>query len=71
METLTESLVRDCEENPVKSRHHEWTGSEQGQYDSLHHRGRTLYDNLRTKYNVSHRVAFSIALDKHGKKKVL
>lgn len=61
-------IVEDCEANPVRSREHLWEAGQQAQYNSLAARGRTLYDNLRTKYDVSHGDAFAVALEFHGRK---
>lgn len=69
MSTITAAMIEQAETHPVGSRHHEWTGTEQAEYDSLHHRGRTLYDNLRTQYDASHADAYAAALAAHGHSK--
>jgi len=63
---VTEEMLREAIENPEKSRHHEWQEGEQEQYDFLRARGRGLYDNLRTKFDVSHAEAYDTALFKYG-----
>lgn len=59
-------MIDDCIDNPVRSRHHEWIAGEQEDYDCLPARGRSLYDNLRTKHNLSHAVAWTISFNKFG-----
>lgn len=61
----------DMPENQVQSVHHNFTGKQQTAYDCLCARGRTLYDQLRTQYGVSHGDAFGAALTRHGLSKVL
>lgn len=60
------AMLEDCLKNPVPSRHHEWFGSEQSQYSSLHWRGRSLYDSLRTKYDLDHYTAYDMAHMMYG-----
>lgn len=61
-----ETDVAEVEANPVRSRHHQWVSNEKEQYDSMHWRGRTLYDNLRTQKDYSHSLAFWTAWVKYG-----
>lgn len=59
-------MIAQCEENPILSRPHEWLAGEQADYDSLKSRGRTLYDNLRTQFDVGHADAYTVAGEQHG-----
>lgn len=61
--------IRICEEQPVRSDHHNWVLGQQAEYDSLHHRGRSLYDNLRTQFGWGHQDAYTVALEEHGASK--
>lgn len=45
---------------------HEFTGTQQSEYDSLSSRGRTMYDVLRWTENETHARAFTRALNEHG-----
>jgi len=63
-------IVQDCIDNPVRSRHHDWAPGEQYGYNHLTHKGRSLYDNLRTKYDFSHRQALIFATIEFGTKNV-
>jgi len=54
--------------HPRPSRDHTFTDEEKSMYDSLTHQGRTLYDGLRTEFNVIHMSAFVWALDLYGSK---
>jgi len=49
---------------------HHFTGDEQAQYDSLKHRGRSMYDDLRWHHGKSHDEAYAEALATHGSKPV-
>lgn len=69
MSAVTAAMVAQAEANPVRSRAHDWEPGEQAEYDSLHHRGRSLYDNLRTQFDASHGDAYAAALDAHGHSK--
>lgn len=68
MRTLQEwsDMLEDCLRNPVDSRQHVWYGNEESQYVSLDWRGRWLYDNLRTKYNIEHHEAYDKARMMYG-----
>lgn len=66
--SITYEMVDHCIDHPMKSRNHEFTGNEQREYDMLKARGRTLYDNLRTQFNIEHVPAYVWALDLYGKK---
>lgn len=46
---------------------HQWGPGQQAQYDSLHHRGRSRYDLLRTHLGWTHAAAYQFALKRHGK----
>lgn len=72
-ETLvTEDMIADCIENPVRSMRHDWSYADRHTaYDSLAANGRRLYDNLRTKYDVPHGEAFDAALNRFGLSKTL
>ncbi len=54
---------------PETCRNHHFTGDEQAQYDSLRHRGRSLYDDLRWS-GATHEAAYAEALSTHGSKPV-
>ena len=47
---------------------HGFTGTEQAEYDSLRHRGRTMYDHLRWFHGKSHAEAHAEALAAFGSK---
>lgn len=49
---------------------HGFVGTQQAEYDSLSARGRTAYDKLRWYDDESHDVAFALAMEEHGFKKV-
>lgn len=66
---ITEDMVERATLNPVPSRNHEWRAGQQQAYDVLSARGRTLYDNLRTQFDVPHSEAFTAAFERHGFKK--
>lgn len=51
-----------------KSDHHRWAEGEQAEYGSLSGRGRTLYDQIRTRLDLDHATAYLYALDAEGKK---
>lgn len=63
---VTNEMIFECERNSVVSREHVWEKGERSDYNVLHWRGRTLYDNLRTKFDVSHSEAFQVAVDLYG-----
>jgi hypothetical protein len=63
---VTVEMIQHCIDNPVKSRHHEWIANQQDAYDALNAKGRTLYDNLRTQFDVSHGEAFAVAMEYFG-----
>lgn len=63
------SCVRFVEEHPVKSDTHVWSLGLQAEYDRLHHRGRTMYDQLRTQLGWDHAQALELAEARHGRKK--
>lgn len=65
---ITDEMIQDCIDNPVASGTHDWDDGQQAEYDLLKSRGRTLYDNLRTKYDVGHIQAYVWAADLFGKK---
>jgi len=48
---------------------HGFTGGQQTEYDSLHHRGRTAYDKRRWYDDSTHDEAFALALAEFGLKK--
>lgn len=52
----------------TRSDHHEWSGNQQSEYDSLQALGRTLYDQLRTRLGLAHDVAFEFARTNVGLK---
>ena len=66
---VTSEMLWDCIDNPVKSDPHDWQEGEQAEYNALKARGRSLYDGLRTKYNVSHADALYCATLIFGRKK--
>lgn len=66
---ITAEMLAQAELSPVLSRSHDWADGEQAEYDSLRHRGRSLYDNLRTQFDVSHADAFKAASAYHGTKR--
>lgn len=61
-------MIDIAEDNPVRSRSHHWAAGEQAEYDALKHRGRTLYDNLRTQFDLDHATAYTAAAERHGVK---
>lgn len=65
---VTEDMIQDCLINPVRSRKHVWRPGykDHAAYDVLPAKGRRLYDNLRTKYDVPHGEAFKVAFDTYG-----
>lgn len=66
--TVTEDMIMDCILEPVRSRKHEWRPGykDHAAYDVLHYQGRSLYDNLRTKYDVPHGEAWQAAFERFG-----
>lgn len=52
-------------------KNHHFTGDQQAQYDSLHHRGRTHYDEQRWYGGVSHEEAWASAFELHGLKNAI
>lgn len=54
----------------IPSQTHEWLPGERDEYDSLRHRGRTLYDNLRTLFDWHHDAAFETAAEEFGTKDI-
>lgn len=65
---ITEDMIIECESNPMPSKSHAWRPGykDQAAYDVLPAKGRTLYDNLRTQFDVPHGDAFGAALDRYG-----
>lgn len=63
-----EEQVQQAKSYRVRSRDHEFVGSEQSEYDALKAAGRTLYDNLRTQYDWDHMMALNVAVREYGKK---
>lgn len=65
---VNDDMIMDCIMNPTRSRKHVWRPGykDHESYDVLAAKGRTLYDNLRTKYDVPHGEAFKAALDQFG-----
>jgi hypothetical protein len=62
-------VVEEAEAFEGRSAHHAFTSSEKADYDSLNHRGRTLYDNLRTLHpDLAHAPTFHVAKANHGLK---
>lgn len=47
---------------------HGFTAWQQGEYDSLHWKGRSYYDQLRWYHGFAHDEAFSLAMATHGPK---
>lgn len=64
---ISTSQIETAIANPVRSERHIWEGTQQADYDSLRGQGRTLYDTLRTAYDVNHERAFCIALVRFGR----
>lgn len=65
---ITDAMVQDCIDNPVLSDHHQWIDNQQAEYNLLKARGRSFYDNLRTKFGVAHIQAYVWSADLFGKK---
>jgi hypothetical protein len=63
---ITENMIYECEMNPTWSRTHEFVGDQKAHYDMLTARGRTLYDNLRTLFDVGHADAWWASYDRFG-----
>jgi hypothetical protein len=55
---------------PAHCGDHHFTGNQQAEYDSMPHRGRSLYDNLRYA-GATHDQAFTDAVSVHGLKRVV
>ncbi len=63
---VTEEIIQDCIENPVRSVNHDFTPEQVAQYGSMFAKGRSLYDNLRTKCEIGHDEAFQISAECFG-----
>lgn len=63
---ITQDMIDDCINFPVASRDHNFTREEEVGYRNLKAVGRTLYDNLRTKYDVPHGDAWRSAYVLYG-----
>lgn len=68
MSTPNMGIVDACLNDPVRSRDHNFTPEEKADYDSLNAKGRLLYDNLRTQYDIVHSQAYAWAVELYGAK---
>lgn len=57
-----------CNYGMTRSQTHRWSKGEQAEYNSLHHNGRRLYDQIRTRLSLGHADAYLHALEAFGTK---